>query len=277
MPSPFSLPYPFYSGTSPDHNTTVREICFTFRETNLLTIKKNNDTTVCKTRPALLGLETKFEQYIGRCNNTSIFIAELKDSVRLTEHLEFIKLRSLYGKISDELFALAGRAIQIFHWYTTHLFCGRCGSRMRIRRTELAKICAECEFTSFPRLSPAVIMSVTHGDKILLARSPHFPRGMYSTLAGFVEPGETFEEAVAREVREEVGLNVRNIQYEGSQPWPFPHSIMAAFSSTCSSGTIRIDKNEIEDAAWFSRDRLPPLPSRISIARHLIELFLHKH
>ncbi len=230
---------------------------------------------ICKIAPRLLGLKTRFAQYIGSYANTGVYIADLEE-IPKNESYDFAGLRPLYGKIDDELYALAGRAIQILHWYTNHVFCGQCGTRMRVRRRELAKICPSCSFTSFPRLSPAVIMSVIDGDRILLARSPHFPEGMYSTLAGFVEPGETFEEAVAREVREEVSLDICNIHYEGSQPWPFPHSIMAAFSSSYKGGTIQMDDREIEDAAWFSRDNLPPLPARISIARHLIELFLHK-
>jgi NAD+ diphosphatase len=274
MSSPFSLPHPFYSGSSPDSSPVTDEIWFSFHQKKFLTVKEENRVNICKINPLLLNLKTRFEQYIGSYGNTRIFIADL-DGIPQKKSYLFSSLRPLYGKIDDELFALAGRAIQILHWYTNHLFCGRCGTRMRVRRSELAKICPSCNFTSFPRLSPAVIMSVIDEDRILLARSPHFPRGMYSTLAGFVEPGETLEEAVAREVREEVGLDICSIRYEGSQPWPFPHSIMAAFSSRYKGGTIQMDKKEIEDAAWFSRDSLPPLPSRISIARHLIELFLH--
>jgi NAD+ diphosphatase len=145
---------------------------------------------------------------------------------------------------------------------------------MKIRRVELSKICPACKFISFPRLSPAVIMSVVRGKEILLARSPRFPAGMYSTLAGFVEPGETLEETVAREVQEEVNVEVCNIRYIDSQPWPFPHSLMIGFSAQYAGGDIRVDNNEIEDAQWFSRDNLPLLPTRMSIARHLIELFI---
>ncbi len=275
MSSPFSLPHPFYSGSSPESRPVTDEIWFSFYRKKLLITQKENGIKLCKINPLLLKLETRFEQYIGSYGNNRVYIADLEDNPK-KESYEFTSLRSLYGKINDELFALAGRAIQILHWYTNHFFCGRCGTRMRVRRRELAKICPSCNFTSFPRLSPAVIMSVIDEDRILLARSPHFPKNMYSTLAGFVEPGETFEEAVAREVREEVGLDICSIHYEGSQPWPFPHSIMAAFSSSYKGGIIQMDKNEIEDAAWFSRDNLPLLPGNISIARHLIELFLHK-
>nr|WP_268907427.1 NAD(+) diphosphatase [Desulfomarina profundi] len=256
MSSPFSLPHPFYSGSSPDSRPVTDEIWFSFHRKKLLIMRKNNCVKICKTNPLLLGIKTRFKQYIGAYGNTRIYIADLED-IPGKESYEITSLRSLYGRVDDELFALASRAIQIFHWYTNHLFCGRCGTRMRVRHHELAKICPSCNFTSFPRLSPAVIMSVIDEDRILLARSPHFPKGMYSTLAGFVEPGETFEGAVAREVKEEVGLDICNIHYEGSQPWPFPHSIMAAFSSSYKDGSIQMDERELEDAAWFSRDNLP--------------------
>ena len=275
MSFPFSLSNSFYSGSSADTNQETTEIWFSFHQKKLLAIQDGDCVKICETSPMLLGLKTRFEQYIGLYGTTHIYIADLKETPAGKESYRFVSLRSLYGKVDDDLFALAGRAIQVFHWYTNHFFCGRCGTRMHVHRSELAKVCPSCNFTSFPRLSPAVIMSVIDKDKILLARSPHFPEGMYSTLAGFVEPGETFEEAVRREVREEVNLDICNIHYEGSQPWPFPHSIMVAFSSSYKGGIIRIDKDEIEDAAWFSRDNLPLLPGRISIARHLIELFLH--
>ncbi len=145
---------------------------------------------------------------------------------------------------------------------------------MENRKTELARICPACGFISFPRLSPAVIMSIIKEDHILLARSPRFPSGMYSTLAGFVEPGETLEEAVKREVREEVNIRIGNISYVASQPWPFPHSIMIGFSADYAGGEIEIDGDEIEDAGWFSVEDLPILPSKITIARLLIDRFV---
>lgn len=164
--------------------------------------------------------------------------------------------------------------MQILHWHKEHCFCGKCGTAMKNRKTELAKICPACEFVSFPRLSPAVIMSVTRGNQILLGRAPRFPPGMYSTLAGFVEPGETLEEAVKREVREEVNIRINNIQYVASQPWPFPHSIMIGFSASYVDGEIEIDNHELEDAKWFSVRNLPALPSKITIARLLIDNFI---
>jgi NAD+ diphosphatase len=174
------------------------------------------------------------------------------------------------------MFRLAGRAFQLLEWDTTHRFCSRCGSPVRESGDERVKQCPECAMMHYPILSPAVIMTVERDDEILLARSPHFPEGMYSTLAGFVEPGETLEEAVAREIREESGAEVCRIRYFASQPWPFPHSLMIGFLTDFNGGAIRAASPEIEDIRWFSRKDLPRLPSSMSIARALIENFLQR-
>ncbi|MGB3681830.1 MAG: NAD(+) diphosphatase, partial [Rubrobacteraceae bacterium] len=128
----------------------------------------------------------------------------------------------------------------------------------------------------YPRLSPAAIMLVTSGEQLLLARSPHFPPGMYSALAGFVEPGESIEQTIAREVREEVGVEIQNPRYFGSQPWPFPDSLMIGFTAEYAGGELRFEDGEIEDAGWFSAGKMPELPPRLSIARAMIEHFLEQ-
>jgi NAD+ diphosphatase len=128
----------------------------------------------------------------------------------------------------------------------------------------------------FPRLAPAIIVLVERGPEMLLARARRFPTAMYSTLAGFVEPGETLEEAVVREVREEAGITVKDIRYFGSQPWPFPHSLMIGFTATYADGQITLGDEENIDAGWFTADNLPSLPSKMSIARKLIDSFLEK-
>jgi NAD+ diphosphatase len=142
------------------------------------------------------------------------------------------------------------------------------------QQEELAMLCPACGLRSYPRLAPAVIMSVSNGGEILLGRARHFPDGMYSTLAGFVEPGETLEDAVRREVYEETGIAIGNIRYFGSQPWPFPHSLMIGFAAETPERAIRLNDGELEDARWFPADALPPLPGKMSIARRLIDAFL---
>ncbi|WP_027896069.1 NAD(+) diphosphatase [Zestomonas thermotolerans] len=171
-------------------------------------------------------------------------------------------------------FRMLSFAEQVASWSRDHRFCGRCGSRNLLVPGERCMRCPTCGLDSYARISPSMIVLVTRGDEILLARSPRFVSGMYSTLAGFVEPGESVEECVAREVREEVGVEVRNLQYLGSQGWPFPHSLMLGFHAEYAGGEITPQPEEIEDAAWFHIERLPPLPMPRSIARYLIDLYV---
>jgi len=187
------------------------------------------------------------------------------------EGMTWAGLRSLFGALDDRLFAVLGRAVQIMDWDRSHQFCGRCGTPTARKAGELARQCPGCGQTHYPRIAPAVMALVRRRDQLLLARSPHFPPGMHSALAGFVEPGESLEQCLHREVREEVGVGVTNLQYFSSQPWPFPHSLMIAFNCDYAEGEIVPEPGEIEAAAWFDLDHLPVLPNRISIARRLID------
>ena len=173
--------------------------------------------------------------------------------------------------LDDAHFALAGRAIQLLDWDRNHRYCGRCGTPTEAKAEERARACPACRLSAYPRIAPAVMALVRREGEILLGRSPHFPPGMYSALAGFVEPGETLEQCLAREVEEEVGVRVSRIRYFASQPWPFPNSLMIAFVCDWAGGEIRPQAGEIEDAKWFDVLQLPKLPSRISIARRLID------
>jgi NAD+ diphosphatase len=173
----------------------------------------------------------------------------------------------------DELAAVAGRANQMIHWARTHQFCGLCGHVTRDAENERAKVCPACGLINYPRVSPAIIVAVINDDRILLARSTRIGASFYSVLAGFVEPGETLEECVSREICEEVGLRVTDIRYFGSQPWPFPNALMVAFTARYAGGEIRLNPSEIAAADWFSAGALPPVPGRWSIARRLIDWF----
>jgi NAD+ diphosphatase len=188
-------------------------------------------------------------------------------------------LRSYYGNAPDHHWLAAGRAVQIVEWARTHRFCGRCGERTELADGERAMRCPRCGLVSFPRLSPAMITLVTRGapgpdQEALLARGVQFTRPMYSCLAGFVEPGESLEAAVLREVHEEVAITVRDPAYFGSQPWPFPNSLMIGFTAEYESGEIECDPSEIVDAGWYRRDELPMVPPGISIARKLIDAWV---
>ena len=271
----FSLRARFTPGIKSDQPASSPSFWFIFQNEKLLVDSTGNDlNTISTSPPEQLGLMPIFSQFLGQYGTTSCFVAEVGESPAPPSTRQFKGLRSLFGAVDDDLFTLAGRAMQVLHWHKEHQFCGKCGTRMENRETELAKICPACCFVSFPRLSPAVIMSIIREDHILLARSPRFSPGMYSTLAGFVEPGETLEEAVKREVREEVNIRIGNISYVASQPWPFPHSIMIGFSADYVDGEIEIDDHEIEDAQWYSVRNLPILPSKITIARLLIDNFI---
>jgi NAD+ diphosphatase len=183
-------------------------------------------------------------------------------------------LRDYFGLLQEDLIWIAGRANQLVDWNRNHQYCGKCGQPNKDKSDERAKICPGCGAVNYPRLSPAIIVAVTKQDQILLANNKRFKTGYYSVLAGFVEPGENLEECVAREIREEVGITVKNIRYFGSQPWPFPNSLMVAFTAEYAAGEIDVDTSEIVDAGWFTGQTLPSIPPRITIARHLIDWFL---
>jgi NAD+ diphosphatase len=185
-----------------------------------------------------------------------------------------LDLYSYYGRSTEVEWAIAGRAVQIAEWARTHRFCGRCGTPTEPSTADRSMRCPACGLVAYPRLAPAMITLVTRGDEALLARGVQFRAPMYSCLAGFVEPGESLEQAVVREVREEVGVEVGDVRYQASQPWPFPHSLMIGFRAEWVSGDIEIDPSEIVDAQWFRYDELPSIPPRISIARRLIDDWL---
>lgn len=192
--------------------------------------------------------------------------------------LEWVGLRGLYLRLSDDMLQLAGRALQYVDWDRSHQFCSRCGAPASLGETERVKKCGACGLSMYPRLAPAIIVAITregqNGRDILLARNHRYPPGMYSVLAGFVEPGESLEECVTREVFEEVGIRVRDIRYFGSQPWPFPHSLMVGFTAVYDSGDFVLEDEEIAEARWFPADRLPLVPPGMSIARQLIDAFV---
>jgi NAD+ diphosphatase len=222
--------------------------------------------------PDALGLSALATLYIGRMHKTHCFTAAVAEGQAAPSGFAWCGLRALFGVLDDASFALAGRSLQLVEWDLTHRFCGRCATPTVCRTVERSRECPACGLVAYPRLAPAVMALIRRLPReILLARSPRFPPGMYSALAGFVEPGETIEQTLTREVFEEVGVHVTNARYFSSQPWPFPHSLMIAFVADWAEGAIRIDPVEIEAAEWFSIDSLPLLPSPLSIARRLID------
>jgi len=200
---------------------------------------------------------------------------------RLADGGEFVSLGPIQGPVDREVWGLLSQARSLLAWNRVAARCPACGGPTAAQRGGFQRICldARCGRTSFPRTDPAVIVRVLHGERCLLARAPRFRPRVRSVIAGFVEPGESLQSAVCREVAEEVGLGVNDVRYLGSQPWPFPTSLMVAFEGHAASERIRVDGNELEDAAWYTRDDVREgiasgrlaLPSRKSIARRMID------
>lgn len=192
----------------------------------------------------------------------------------LPDGWQSIPLRTLisYSGTEASVIPFLFRACHVMQWLSVSKFCGSCGSRNGFHQSELARVCPACGRVEYPRVSPAIIVRITNkNDQILLAHDSKFTENIYSLVAGFCEAGERLEDTVEREVFEEVGVGVKNIRYIASQSWPFPNSLMVGFAADHSGGEILCDGVEIEDARWFSRDNLPPLPGHGSISRFIIE------
>lgn len=251
-------------------------LCFAFRGNEILVARHGGDARV----PTLaeVGAEDASVLEVGEMGGLRCVALGIGQPDAPAPHgCEWMPLRASFRVLSPAEFRMAGRASEIVEWERAHRFCGRCGGRTEACGEPLARRCTECGSLHFPRLSPAVLVSVTRGDRILLARSAHFPPGMFSTLAGFVDPGESLEETVAREVREEVGIEIANVRYFGSQPWPFPSSLMVAFTAEHAGGELAPDPVEIEEAGWYAVDQIPIVPPSISLARALIDDFVLSH
>jgi NAD+ diphosphatase len=215
-------------------------------------------------------------QYLGTLGGQPCHSAEVAPDAAAPAGMTFTELRSCYGLVDEDMYLLAGRALQIVSWDQTNQFCGRCGAGTTPLKGERAKKCPRCGLISYPRLSPAVITAVLKGDQILLARRAGTRVPMFSILAGFVEPGETLEDCLKREVFEEVGIRVKNLRYFSSQPWPFPNSLMIGFIAEYESGEIKPDGLEVSEARWYSASSLPNIPPKFTIARDLIDWFVEQ-
>jgi NAD+ diphosphatase len=219
------------------------------------------------------GADPLWVHFFGTWNGAGCYAVCLPEDAAVGPGYEARGLRELFGRMDEQLVWAAGRAGQLVHWHRNHRFCGRCGAPTQDHPEERAKRCPACGLMNHPRVSPAIIVAVVRDRRLLLAHSQRFPSKFYSVLAGFVEPGESLEACVRREVFEEVGVGVKNIRYFGSQPWPFPDSLMIAFTAEHADGEIRVKPDEITDAGWFAADALPEIPPPISIARQLIDRF----
>jgi NAD+ diphosphatase len=224
-----------------------------------------------------LNLNMDHTLYLGRYRGRPCYAAEGEFSGESSTEAAFQELRNLFERLEHELYEIALRGVHLVKWEKSCQYCSQCRAALKSKTDIRAKECPECGRLEFPRLSPAMIVLIEKGDTLLLARSSRFPGAFFSVLAGFVEPGESLEDAVHREVREETGINLKNIAYFGSQPWPFPDSLMIGFTAKYESGEIVVDKEEIVEAGWYRADNLPLIPGKLSIARQLIDWFVEKH
>lgn len=266
------------SMTPPAHQGVAAAYWFIFSGHRLLVETNDEPVSVPFTEdPGELSIDVAGALYLGTFRGHPCYAANGRSRNEAPAAHAFLELRSLFDVLDDALFEVALKAVHLVEWDRVYRFCSQCGGELRHRNDVRAKECIECGRLEFPRLSPAIIVLIEKGDTLLLARSPRFAGQFFSVLAGFVEPGESLEDAVHREVMEEVGIRIKDVEYFGSQPWPFPDSLMIGFTAQYDSGEILVDGEEIMEAGWYSIDRLPQIPGKLSIARKLIDSFIAKH
>lgn len=252
-----------------------RALRFAFRGNELLLTEAGDLPTADD--PRLASLAPVRTQFLGTLDGEPCLSVELATETLPPAGLRFQNLRELYLVLPEPLLSLVGRALQTIEWDRAHQFCGACGAPTIPHDRQRARVCSNpsCRREHYPRVSPVVIVAVERGPEILMARSPHFPPGIYGVLAGFVDPGETAEDAARREVFEETGIRIGRLRYFASQPWPFPHSLMFGFQAEYESGDIVCQADEIEDAAFFHVDSLPPtFPGNVTVSQWLLHDFI---
>jgi NAD+ diphosphatase len=254
----------FVPAVQPLASATSLAWCFAFVDGKLLL----PEAQALQPQP-LHGFEglARSRHYLGRLDGVDCWALHLSEA---PAGWQGTALRAALLQFPGALMGVASRAAQVLEWDRAHRFCGVCGTPTVAAAHERSRKCPACGHSAYPRLSPAMMVLIHRGRELLLARSPHYAPGMFSALAGFVEPGESLEDCVHREVAEEVGVTVRALRYYGSQSWPFPHSLMLAFTAEWQGGEIVPQADEIEAAGWFDIDALPGIPPRFSVAGHLI-------
>ena len=265
----------------PDHILPSRadnELHIVFQRGRLLSDMHSTDSClIARVQLEVHGWHELRRQFLGYWRDQPCYVLEI-DAVDEVDPLQYQRgnLYQILGRVDEQLFALAGRAAQLLDWERDHQFCGRCSRQMEPDSRERAMRCEPCGTINYPRIAPCVIVLITRGEELLLARNSNFPGPMYSTLAGFIEAGETVEATLVREVREEVGLEVANIRYFQSQSWPFPNQLMLGFFADYAGGDIVCDPREIADAQWFHYRQLPMIPPASSVAGQLIRHYIQQ-
>lgn len=254
------------------HESYKNSYCFLFNKHAIIFKEHETNTELLLIEEVeKLGINTSEMIYIGTEDDNDYYAANASDKDRLQGYLSE-DLREMYGKFPENIFLLALRALHFVNWLKKSKYCSCCGKKVQIEPKKTYIECQNCGHSMHPFVNPCIIVAILKDDKILLARSPHFPPDLYSLISGFVEAGEFIEDCVKREVKEEVGVEIKNIRFIGSHPWPFSNSLMFGFIAEHASGEITIDNNEIEAADWFPLDDLPKIPdSKLSYARRIIE------
>lgn len=252
------------------------EYWFIFQNDSLLlSISKDQMPILSNTDITSIQSALQRQHLIKQIDQFDAYCAELPPDHPLPDHVHTIPVRQALQVLGDDWFELAAKAYGIINWDKHHQFCGRCGQPTKQPSRSFERICTACDHTFYPRISPSVIVLIERGDELLMARSPHFTKGAYGLIAGFIEAGENCEAAVHREVQEEVGIKIHNLQYFGSQAWPVPDSLLMAYTAEYLSGDLQIDPVEIEAAGWYRYTNLPGRPSySISIGAKLIDHFI---
>jgi NAD+ diphosphatase len=255
-------------------STELLECWFVFHNDSLIFINNANQYALL-TSLAFLPTESLRIHALGIFNNARCYCAEIQDASFLPDNAAIIPLRKSFDVLGMEWYTAAVKAYSIINWDRNHQYCGRCGQPTMHKAGTLERVCTSCGLSFFPRISPSIIVLIRKGDQLLMARGHHFPPGAYGLIAGFLEAGENIEEAIHREVQEEVGITINNLRYFASQPWPFPDSLMIGFTADYVSGELTIDHRELEDAGWYRYDNLPGRPSfSLSISGKLIDHFI---
>ena len=255
-----------YENYQIDFSDTIKpednDILLVFNENRELYLDEN------KLLPKSLNeFNINFYLFIGTYNNKKAFVV----NVETTE--SFWPLQEVY-ELNPDLYHIAGKAVLVNDWYISHKFCGRCGTQTELDEKDMMLKCPDCGQVHYPRIAPAIIVAIKKDDKLLMAKHNYHDNIRYALIAGFVEPGESIEEAVHREVLEEVGIKIKNLKYQRSQSWPFPNSLMLAFTAEYDSGDIKVDGDEILKAKWFKKEEIIRYGSDISISDWLIQNFI---
>lgn len=253
-----------------------KPISFVFEAGKLIVSRRDGGTSLPDSEELrAAGRADGAPAYFGDLDGRPVLAQEREPGARLPEPLTLLGLRELYGVLSDEHYSIAGYASQILYWLNTSRYCPVCGHTTESREGDWGRACPDCGHVGYPRVSPATLILIHDNGRILLGHKKDWG-DRYSILAGFVEPGESLEECVRREAFEEAGVEIDNLAYFGSQPWPYPHQLMVGFTARLASGEIRVDGVELDDARWFAADSLPTLPPPLSLSRQMIDTWARR-